>query len=452
VIEMKHENPAWKPVPSGSRGTPELEVPTRLIKKDDEFEGVPHTWYEYFPESYDGSVAVPLVVVLHGGGRNGLSGGVQRSAWHQVADRENFIVVYPDATNKMILDDGTKVCEFNAFFMKGPYNDDVTYLKLLIERVSEIYHIDKSRIYMQGQSRGDQMVTHFALVHGKMLAAAAGTSGPTRYEIMKDCMDNLKEPVAPLPFYRWHGEKDDLGGTEAISRLELDDEHKKLWIRFNGCTEVPELMIDGRYNTEIYTGGQAEFRFTEFVGGDHSLDLSSANIIWKDFFSRFARDEDGNVTEIHSQEIKKSEGIALVAGCSHALVNGIKVKLHSGHSSFIPDFIKGDIPVPLDFIGKTFGVVVEHNVSTGEIMINYHGNNGTLKVDSPLLIINENVFYQLDTPPKMEHLGSVIPIKAIAELLCNWHVACSGKTFYISKNHRDSIDHYTEHILTNILK
>ena len=73
------------PVPAGLR-----EVREQLV------EGREFTWYEYVPASYDGSVPVPLVVQLHGGGNDGLR-WANMTIWHLLAEREGFLVVYPNA-------------------------------------------------------------------------------------------------------------------------------------------------------------------------------------------------------------------------------------------------------------------------------------------------------------------------------------------------------------------
>src|SRR5690349_16128597 len=50
----------------------------------------------HVPPSYDGKQAVPLVVVLHGRGSSGEE--AERSfGMDEIADREGFLVAYPDA-------------------------------------------------------------------------------------------------------------------------------------------------------------------------------------------------------------------------------------------------------------------------------------------------------------------------------------------------------------------
>ena len=437
--------------PRSQTTSPEIKRPTGLIEKQQQLGGVEHSWVEYIPNSYTVETEVPLVVSLHGGGRSGLANAC-RTTWTLVAERENFIVVFPDSTHNVIQADGSRIGRWNGFYMFGTEYDDLTYLKLLIEEMASLYHIDKSRIYMQGQSNGDQMVTHFAIEHGNILAAVAGTSGPTLSEKMKDIHGNPLRPTIPLPFYRWHGEKDKLiGGEGTISRHELDMEHKQYWIDCNGCSPTPELLIEGRYNTEIYSGGEAEFRFTELVGGEHPLDLSAANIIWKDFFSRFARGENGEIITLTQDSHKEMSGVALVVGLEYALVNGKKMQIIEGNHESVTIFEhNGEVFAPLPFIERAFGAMTKWESDNERITIKYCDKLGILKIDEPLIIVNHDVFYQMAVGPQIQD-EVYIPILSVAKHILGKHIATSGKAIYLSDN-EDYIDHYTEHVLSQMLQ
>lgn len=264
-------------------GPPLMPVPEGLEQKAFEFEGIGvREWYEYIPKSYTGKKPVPLVVALHGGS---LSGKIysQFTTWSVVADQEGFIVIYPSAPTTL----------WNAYYKEyipgsgcGPESpDDLKFLKMLIEKICKDYTIDKRRIYMQGHSMGDIMTSHFAVSFPGMLAAAAPNSGPVHSDWMTDIDGNPIFPNIPVPIYRWHGENDILGIWKSgelspeNARQLVDDMQKQYWIEQNGCDPIPALCINGRYNTEIYSRGGAEFRFTEYVGGKHGLNQSAANVV-----------------------------------------------------------------------------------------------------------------------------------------------------------------------------
>ena len=53
-------------------------------------------WYVYVPESYDPTKKTPLVVSLHGGMMTGWGQAIYTS-WTLAADRDGFIVLFPNA-------------------------------------------------------------------------------------------------------------------------------------------------------------------------------------------------------------------------------------------------------------------------------------------------------------------------------------------------------------------
>jgi hypothetical protein len=74
---------------------PSMPVPVNLTRKSGMISGNLHTWYEYVPSSYNKSdLPVPLLVSLHGGGNNG-EGAAKATTFTTIADRENFIILYP---------------------------------------------------------------------------------------------------------------------------------------------------------------------------------------------------------------------------------------------------------------------------------------------------------------------------------------------------------------------
>lgn len=83
-----------------------LPSKARLIAYHEEIlSGYHNSWYVYVPSCYDGSVPVPLVVQIHGGGADGIR-CADCTSWHLVAESEGFIVAYPNS-----LDPGTWNCD-----------------------------------------------------------------------------------------------------------------------------------------------------------------------------------------------------------------------------------------------------------------------------------------------------------------------------------------------------
>ena len=61
--------------------------------------GLERTYSVHIGSSYDQTRATPLVIVLHGGGGTG-QGMAKLTGFNAVADKENFVITYPDGFEK----------------------------------------------------------------------------------------------------------------------------------------------------------------------------------------------------------------------------------------------------------------------------------------------------------------------------------------------------------------
>ena len=127
--------------------------------------GHAQTWYEYIPPQLRGTQEkVPLLFYFHGGGCVPLY-GAEQSDWHEVADRENFIVVYPEASQNNM---------WNAWDDRENLKcSDVDFFLALIEHMKTVHPIDERRIYVSGFSMGGMMSNSLACLLPHVIAAAA---------------------------------------------------------------------------------------------------------------------------------------------------------------------------------------------------------------------------------------------------------------------------------------
>ena len=68
----------------------------KVVKQSLSFEGRKITYYLFVPEELDRNVSAPLVITLHGSGRNGQS---LVDYWKKIAVKNKVIIVGPDASN-----------------------------------------------------------------------------------------------------------------------------------------------------------------------------------------------------------------------------------------------------------------------------------------------------------------------------------------------------------------
>lgn len=176
-----------------------------------EIEGRSRSYHLHVPAGHDPSVPAALVVALHGGGGNGanLQAHVGLDA---IADREGFLVVYPDGSGRL----GEFLLTWNSGNCCGhaldQQIDDVEYTRALVESLSTLYSIDPKRVYATGMSNGGMMSYRLACEASDLFAAVAPVAGALNV----DC-----EPSEPVSILAVHGMDDQHvlfeGGVPAVS-------------------------------------------------------------------------------------------------------------------------------------------------------------------------------------------------------------------------------------------
>lgn len=125
------------------------------------------TYLKYAPEGL-GTAAVPLVLVLHGGGmsaQQASAAGSTESEWMKIADEEGLIVLYPQAVDAAWVDCRSD----NVIRPEGV--DDVGFLSAVIEETVRENMIDRRQIYVRGASNGGMMAMRMALEKPSYFAA-----------------------------------------------------------------------------------------------------------------------------------------------------------------------------------------------------------------------------------------------------------------------------------------
>jgi predicted esterase len=133
-----------------------------ITKEKIESEGKQRTYYLFVPSSVNQSQPVPLLVLLHGSGRNGLT-LVER--WKDLAESEGFIIVGPDSSNG----------ESWRMPQDGP-----EFIHELVEMLIKKYPIAPDRLYLFGHSAGAVFSLDLAMLESEYFAAAAVHAGAWR--------------------------------------------------------------------------------------------------------------------------------------------------------------------------------------------------------------------------------------------------------------------------------
>lgn len=291
------------------------------------------TYKKYVPTGADGSTAVPLVVMLHGCTQSP-DGFKDETRMNQVAEAENFVVIYPDQTTSAHYNECWQW--FNdANTTRG--NGELALIKGMVDQVKGDHAIDGQRVYAAGFSAGAAFVPNLVVEYADVFAAggvhsglmydvaetesegsssmSSCSSGPTPEEEGRHAYDRMESHgvTSPVPTIAFHGTSDytvypcngeqvaeravvtnDLaldgadddnldytadgtttgsGDSLSYTRYEYADENDTVW--------VEHYEVDSMGHA--WSGGASGGSYTAPGGPDAS------QIIW-DFFSRFTLD------------------------------------------------------------------------------------------------------------------------------------------------------------------
>jgi poly(3-hydroxybutyrate) depolymerase len=152
-----------------------LLVPVSVLAKDEitkeliTSQGKTRAYYLYVPSTIKPSTPVPLIVMLHGSGRIGIS---LVEKWKDLAKKEGIIIAGPDSSDTRSW---------------GSPQDGPDYLHDLVEELKGKYPINPRRVYLFGHSAGGIFSLEMSLMESQYFAATAVHAGalrPNDYELI----------------------------------------------------------------------------------------------------------------------------------------------------------------------------------------------------------------------------------------------------------------------------
>ncbi|HQV27658.1 MAG TPA: PHB depolymerase family esterase [Thermoflexales bacterium] len=223
--------------------------------------------------------STPLVIVLHG--YKGTAESMEQySTFSSVADREGFLVAYPQAAG-----------ESAAWNLNLGPNNDVTFLVAVMDDVLAICDYDPSRVYVVGLSRGGGMANRLACDDARRVAAVAAVSGAFYRHL--DC-----DPARAVPVLAIHGLKDAIvpfeGRPDSPATLHATPRLRDwaaAWAARDGCSAVPDStspVAGEQRKTWRNCRSSAEVVLCALDKAGHEWPYSpvnAADTVW-DFFSR----------------------------------------------------------------------------------------------------------------------------------------------------------------------
>lgn len=141
-----------------------------------EINGVNRYWAVYTPEAYDGETELPMVLFVHGHA-HGIAGFFVNSGMWRAAEKYGFVLAYAlgDPCS------GHKNVDCYTWVSKTAnenYPYEIEYFNTMLDRVTEDYCIDTSRIYVTSHSAGSGMSNQLFEEMPERFAGLAAVGAP----------------------------------------------------------------------------------------------------------------------------------------------------------------------------------------------------------------------------------------------------------------------------------
>lgn len=244
-------------------------------------DGLKRTYILHLPPAYKNEQKLPVIFALHGGGGSAKS-AVNIYNLEPLADKNSFIIVYPDAVNKAWHIPGM------ASRVKG-YDqmvDDAHFISVLLDTLIAHYKADDKKIFCTGISRGAMFSYYLADTLNERIKAIAAVCGGISKTMTSTY--SFKKPISVLiingtadPLVNYTGGYGKLNrrneGNEDADLLPTEDLVKKI-LSVNNCNVKPETTklpdtnaFDECTETEYkYDCGNIKVDFIRIENGGHT--------------------------------------------------------------------------------------------------------------------------------------------------------------------------------------
>jgi len=178
-------------------GNPLTSSKAKITKQTIEFLGKKRAYYLYVPDNV--APNAPLIVTLHGSGRDGRS---LVEKWKDLADQEGFIVAGPNANNP---------AEWSSI------DDSADFLRDIVEQLKGQYSIDPKRVFLFGHSAGAVYALNLSMSQSEYFAATAIHAGSWR---SAEELDYVQLAKRKTPIAIFVGDVDQYFPLESVKKTE----------------------------------------------------------------------------------------------------------------------------------------------------------------------------------------------------------------------------------------
>lgn len=243
------------------------------------WKGEKRVYTVHAPPGYARSEQRPLVIAMHPYPGDGKAAAAI-SGLSATADKENFLVAYPDGLNK----------GFNAMICCGS-EDDVGFIRTMTKRLTSTWNADPDRVYATGISNGGDMSYKLAVELPGTFAAIAPVSGGYLGTDAEDTSYVPRTPVSVITF---------LGGLDR--HYAAMDEGIRTWQQRLSCkpgqpsrlkNKIRRTMAKCRDGSDVvvYRLPDMGHSWPDGAGGgmsDPAAGINATDLVWE-FFEAHAR-------------------------------------------------------------------------------------------------------------------------------------------------------------------
>jgi predicted peptidase len=227
----------------GARANAQTGFLDRAVNTD----GHLYRYQIYVPVDYTSKTAWPLIVSLHGNGRQGTDGIRQTGTDFAIHIRENgrpfpALVVFPQAQP------GTRwfYPEMEALIMAE------------LRQTIRDFRVDTTRLYLQGYSIGGtgsyRLVLHRPNIFAAMVVVAGRVEDGPNYTAAEIEIDGRANPF--------------LAASDPFAALAAKIKHVPIWL-FHGDADTTVDVGQSRQLATALERAGAQVRYTEYAGVDH---------------------------------------------------------------------------------------------------------------------------------------------------------------------------------------
>jgi poly(3-hydroxybutyrate) depolymerase len=258
-------------------------------------DGITRYWIEFVPKALRKTAdrGAPLMVYLHGN-NNTAEAIMDRTEMIKCANERGFIVVFPTGS---LYNDKTQMPNprWNLSEKEDEW-DDYKFIRRMVEDITARLPVDRSRLYLSGQSYGSMATAAFSLRMNDLFAAGASTAG---FLFGKELELYASEKVLKgnrAPIYLIFGEKD--------MAFFLDPKNTEInmtyWIERNAAGSYAKSggsYKDGRYNITVWTNkdGVPLVQYARVDEKPHTPLPMDNYILYDTFLCKFSRGKDGRL-------------------------------------------------------------------------------------------------------------------------------------------------------------